>query len=328
MTKQILGTRFATNSFAPIAVATRNGIDESLHHGAGVVIAPDGSIAVSIGNPELAIHPRSALKPFQASAMVGLGLDLPHRLLAVVVASHSGEQQHLDAVAEILDRFDLSVDDLRNTPDRPHGVTAKQVSIASGVDSSRPHQNCSGKHAGMLATCRVNGWAIDSYLDPEHPLQEAITNEIDRLSGRAGGAVIDIGVDGCGAPTHLMPLIDVARSLSTMFREGSAVVEAMAAAPALVGGTDRDVTLWMEAVPGLAAKEGAAGVMVLGLPDGSAAALKIADGSDQARQAVTVELLRMLGIDVDGGLSCVRDRVAVKMRGHGTPVGSLEPLAW
>jgi L-asparaginase II len=328
VTKQILGTRFATNSFAPIAVATRNGIDESLHHGAGVVIAPDGSIAVSIGDPELAIHPRSALKPFQASAMVGLGLDLPHRLLAVVVASHSGEQQHLDAVGEILDRFDLSVDDLRNTPDRPHGVTAKQVSITSGVDSSRPHQNCSGKHAGMLATCRVNGWAIDSYLDPEHPLQEAITNEIDRLSGRAGGAVIDIGVDGCGAPTHLMPLIDVARSLSTMFREGSAVVEAMAAAPALVGGTDRDVTLWMEAVPGLAAKEGAAGVMVLGLPDGSAAALKIADGSDLARQAVTVELLRMLGIDVDGGLSCVRDRVAVQMRGHGTPVGSLEPLAW
>jgi L-asparaginase II len=328
VTTQILGTRFDIDSFAPIAVATRNGTDESLHFGAGVVIASNGSIAASIGDPELAIHPRSSLKPFQASAMVRLGLDLPYRLLAVVAASHSGEQLHLDAVAEILDRFDLSVDDFRNTPDRPYGVAAKQTSIASGVDPSRLQQNCSGKHAGMLATCRVKGWAIDSYLDPEHPLQEAITDEIDRLSGRAGGSVIDVGVDGCGAPTHLMPLIDVARSMSTMLRESSDVVEAMAAVPALVGGTDRDVTLWMEAVPGLAAKEGAAGVMVLGLPDGRAAALMVADGSDLARQAVTVELLRMLGVDVDGELSHVRDRVAVQKLGHGTPVGSLEPLRW
>lgn len=328
MTEQISGTRFDANSFAPIAVATRNGTDESLHHGVGVVIASDGSIERSVGNPELAIHPRSSLKPFQASAMVRLGLDLPHRLFAVAVGSHSGEQQHLDAVTEILGRFDLSVDDLGNTPDRPYGHAAKRLSIERGVAPSQLQQNCSGKHAGMLATCRVNGWAIDSYLDPEHPLQEAITDEIDRLAGRAGGSVIDVGVDGCGAPTHLMPLIDVARSLSTMLRENSGVVQAMAAAPALVGGTDRDVTLWMEVVPGLAAKEGAAGVMVLGLPDGRAAALKVADGSDLARRAVTVELLRMLGVDVDGLLSDVRDRVAVQMLGHGTPVGSLEALPW
>jgi L-asparaginase II len=125
-----------------------------------------------------------------------------------------------------------------------------------------------------------------------------------------------------------MALVDVARSLSTMLREGSDVVEAMATSPLLVGGSDRDVTLWMQAVPGLAAKEGAAGVMVMGLPDGRAAALKIADGSDLVRRAVSVELLRMLDVDVDGELSPVRDAVAVQVLGHGTPVGSLEPLRW
>jgi L-asparaginase II len=180
----------------------------------------------------------------------------------------------------------------------------------------------------MLATCRVNGWAIDSYLDPDHPLQEAITDHIDELAGRDGGSVADVGVDGCGAPTHVMPLIDVARSFGAMIRSGSPVIAAMSAEPTMVGGTGRDVTLWMQAVNGLAAKEGAAGVMVLGLADGRAAALKIADGSDDARRAVTPELLRKLGVDVDVVHRDVLERVAVRVLGHGTSVGSIRPLPW
>ena len=192
----------------------------------------------------------------------------------------------------------------------------------------RLQQNCSGKHAGMLATCRINGWTTDSYLDPDHPLQEAITDTIDRLAGRPGGSVADVGVDGCGAPAHVMPLVDVARALGVLMRDGSPATESMAAEPFLVGGTDRDVTTWMESVPGLVAKEGADGVMVLALPDGRAAAAKIADGSDLARRAVTVEMLRRLGIDVDGALGTVRDRVAVPVLGGGVPVGALTGLSW
>ena len=180
----------------------------------------------------------------------------------------------------------------------------------------------------MLATCAVNGWSVDSYLDPDHPLQQAITDEIDRLAGRAGGSVADIGVDGCGAPTFVMPLVDVARSLAALVLDGSEVVDAMAAHPEMVGGADRDVTAWMAAVPGLAAKEGAAGVMVLALPDGAAAAAKIADGSDAARRAVTVEMLRRLGLDVDGRLAAVRDSVVVPVLGHGQRVGTLHALEW
>ncbi len=125
-----------------------------------------------------------------------------------------------------------------------------------------------------------------------------------------------------------MPLVDVARSLGVLTRDGSAATTAMSAEPFYVGGTDRDVTLWMEAVPGLVAKEGAAGVMVLALPDGRAAAAKVADGSDLARQAVTVEMLRRLGVDVDGALAPTRDRVAVPVLGHGAAVGELTALPW
>ncbi len=321
-------TRFTDGSFAPIAVATRSGVDESLHDGAGVVVAADGSIVCALGDPELIVYPRSALKPFQAEAMVEMGLDLPPRLLAVVAASHSGEPAHLEAVVEILDRHDLSADDLGNTSARPFGAAARAAARVAGVEPSPLQQNCSGKHAGMLATCRINGWAIDSYLDPDHPLQELITDVVDRLAGRPGGSVADIGVDGCGAPSHVIALVDLARALGVLVRGGSVVTEAMSAEPFYVGGTDRDVTMWMEAVPGLVAKDGAAGVMVLALPDGSAAAAKVADGSDLARQAVTVEMLRRLGVDVDGTLAPIRDRVAVPVLGHGAPVGALTPLPW
>jgi L-asparaginase II len=324
----IPGTRFAADSFAPIAVATRNDVDESLHHGVGVVVGSDGSIVRAVGDPELLVHPRSALKPFQAAAMVDAGLDLPHRLLAVVTASHSGEQRHLAAVLEILERYGLTVADLGNTPARPYGRAARSAARAAGVEPSALQQSCSGKHAGMLATCRVNGWSIDSYLDPGHPLQEAITDTIDGLAGRPGGSVADVGIDGCGAPTHVMPLVDVARALGVLMRDGSEATASMAAEPFLVGGTDQDVTIWMENVPGLVAKWGSDGVMVLVLPDGRAAAAKVADGSDLARQAVTVEMLRRLGVDVDGRLAAVRDRVAVPVFGGGVEVGALTALPW
>lgn len=321
-------TRFHCESFAPLAVSTRSGVDESLHLGAGAVLAPDGSLGRSVGDADLAVYPRSALKPFQVSAMRRAGLDLAPRLLAVACASHSGEPRHLEAVSEILHLHGLGERDLQNTPDRPFGAAARRAAAAAGVAPSSLQQNCSGKHAAMLATCRLNGWPTDSYLEADHPLQAAIHAETDRLAGRSGGSVASVGVDGCGAPTHLMPIVDVARSLRTLVLEGSPVVQAMSTEPGFVGGTGRDVTLWMEAVPGLIAKDGAAGVVVVATADGRAAALKVADGSDPVRRAVTVEILRMLDVDVDGVLSAVRDRVVVPVLGHGAEVGRVTPLKW
>jgi L-asparaginase II len=307
-------TRF-DHAFAPIAVATRSGFDESLHHGAGVALASGGGVIAAIGDPDVVVYPRSCLKPMQAQAMVELGLDVPDEQLAVACASHDASPAHLDAVRAILAAHGLGEEHLRNTPARPYGDPG------SSVEPSSILQNCSGKHAAMLATCVVNGWPTASYLDPDHPLQQAIVASL----GTLGCTVHHVGVDGCGAPTHALALRDVACSFAALASNGSAVARAMRAHPVLVAGAERDVTLWMQSVDGLIAKEGAAGVMAVGLADGRAAAFKIADGSDPARRAVAPKVLDVLGLDVD---AVVAARVRVPVLGHGRVVGGIDALDW
>jgi L-asparaginase II len=316
------GTRFAVDSFAPAAVAVRNGYDESLHHAAGVISSGTGELIASLGDPDLSVYPRSAFKPLQATAMVQLGLELEPDLLAIVCASHDGSPEHLDRVRRLLARFELSEEDLRNTPSLPLGAAAEEAARCAGVEPSALQQNCSGKHAGMLATCRINGWPTESYLEDDHPLQVAITSTIVERGAR----VEHVGIDGCGAPTHVISLRGLAAAYSSV--AGSTVFEAMTGWPNLVGGPERDISIWMSAVPGLMAKEGAAAVMAFALRDGRAGAFKIADGSDAARRAVLPEALRRAGVDVDGEFRAARDALAVPVLGHGRPVGEIRSLPW
>ena len=167
-------TRF-DGRLAPIAVATRNGLEESVHHGAGVAIDVAGVPRATIGDPDLVVYPRSSLKPLQAQAMIAAGLELDDAQLAVACASHDGSAMHLDAVRSILVRYGLDESDLANTPTRPSGAAPRAAARAAGIEPSSIQQNCSGKHAAMLATCCVNGWPTDGYLDPGHPVQVAIT---------------------------------------------------------------------------------------------------------------------------------------------------------
>lgn len=308
-------TRF-DDAFAPIAVATRSGFDESLHHGAGAALAADGSLIAHVGDPHLVVYPRSCLKPMQAHAMVGLGLELPDDLLAVACASHAGTPMHLDAVRAILARYGLDDSQLRNTP-------APALSDPNSRPSSL-RQNCSGKHAAMLATCVANGWPTENYLEVEHPLQVAIASAF----GDLGCVVHHIGVDGCGAPTHALALDELAGAFARLASTDAPVARSMRANPVIVGGAEFDDTLWMRAVPGLMAKEGAAGMMVMAMTDGRAAAFKIADGSGLARQVVIAEALRVLGVDVDAAPASARDRAVVPVLGHGREVGRIEPLEW
>jgi L-asparaginase II len=315
-------TRF-DGRVAPIAVSTRSGLEESVHHGAGVAIGPDGTALACIGDPDLVVYPRSCLKPMQAHAMIGLGLELADDQLAVACASHDGSVKHLDAVRSILARYGLDEADLANTAARPSGAAERAAARLAGLGPSSLQQNCSGKHAAMLATCRVNGWSIDDYLDPRHPLQVAITARIESLA-----AVHHVGVDGCGAPTHALSLRGLAGAFSALAAPGSVIARAMTGHPAMVGGPTRDVTLWMQAVPKLVAKEGAAGVMAAALADGRAIAFKVADGSDAGRRAVVAEALRAAGVDVDVTASVTVRQLAVPVFGHGRPVGTLDAVEW
>ena len=313
-------TRF-DGLIAPIVVASRSGFEESVHHGAGVTLDVDGSIGSTIGDPDLVVYPRSSLKPMQAHAMVGVGLDLPDELLSIACGSHDGSALHLDAVRSILDRFDLVEADLQNTPTRPSGDAARSAARAAGIGPSALQQNCSGKHAAMLATCRVNGWSIDGYLQQDHPLQVAITTGFEAL----GCTVHHIGVDGCGAPTHALSLRDLAGAFAAIATDGTPVARSMRADPVMVAGPNRDVTRWMQHVPGLIAKEGAAGVMAAALPDGRALAFKIADGDNEAREAVVPEALRRIGVDLDGAPG---DLLSHAVMGHGREVGELRAVEW
>lgn len=316
-------TRF-DGRLGEVAVATRSGFEESSYHGAGVALDAGGNATAAVGDPDLTVYPRSCLKPMQAFAMIGAGLALPDPLLAIACASHDGSTMHLDAVRAILSMHGLEESDLSNTPSRPSGAGPRADARAAGTGPTSLQQNCSGKHAAMLATCRINDWPIDGYLDLDHPLQVTITAGIESLGGR----VDHVGIDGCGAPTHVISLRGLATAFATLAAPDSAIGRAMSSNPAMVGGPRRDVTLWMQAVPTLVAKDGAAGVMAGALGDGRAFAFKIADGSAEARQAVMPQALREIGIDVDDiAADTVRD-VRVEMLGHGRAVGRIRPLAW
>ena len=232
---------------APIvAHVVRGGFVESVHRGTVVVTAPDGSVEWALGDPTGAVFARSANKPIQASAMVRAGLDLPDAELALACASHSGEPFHREAAARILEGAGLTEADLQNTPDYPIDDDEQDAWIRAGRAKTAIAQNCSGKHAAMLATCVVNGWDTAAYRHPEHPLQRAITDTIVELTGEP---VVAVTVDGCGAPLHAYALAGLARAFGRIATAPAGTAEARVTAairaePLYLGGTRRDVTDW------------------------------------------------------------------------------------
>lgn len=306
------------SGYRVVAEVWRGDVLESVHHGSVVALASDGHPTVALGRPERLMYPRSSNKPVQALGMVRHGLDADGELLALACASHSGEPFHIDGVRRMLASAGLTEEDLGNTPGLPLDAHA-----AAGLTEAPVYMNCSGKHAAMLVTCVRNGWPTASYLDPDHPLQRAIRATLEDLSGEIVGAVT---VDGCGAPLFGVSLTGLATAFGRIAaaRPGTAehrVATAMNTHPEWVGGTGRDVTTLMRALPGAVAKDGAEGVYAIGLPDGSAAALKIADGSRRARPLVMVAALARLGVDVTD----LGDLAETPVLGHGRPVGTIRP---
>nr|WP_243757940.1 asparaginase [Allobranchiibius sp. GilTou38] len=313
-------------SGAPVvAHVVRNGFVESVHHGCAVLTAPDGAVVRQIGDAGAPCFPRSSNKPLQAVAMLKAGLQLNAPLLALASASHSGEAFHLDGVRHILAEHDFSPEDLQNTPDLPYDVQARNDWLAAGHGPTSLAQNCSGKHAGMLGACRAAGWDPSTYLDPAHPLQQSMEQTISEIAGEQVSAT---AVDGCGAPVMAISLAGLARAFGRIAAADEATYEgrvahAIRAHPEYLGGTRRDVTALIRAVPGAVAKDGAEAVYAVGLPDGRGFAVKIADGSQRARQVVMAALLRSAGVD-SAGLDEIAD---VPVLGHGQPVGAVLPVA-
>ncbi|MFF4693419.1 asparaginase [Streptomyces sp. NPDC001307] len=307
-----------------VAEVWRGDFLESVHHGTVYAAGPEGQTVLSIGEAGRPMYPRSSNKPLQALGMLRAGLDLDGELLALACASHSGEAFHLDGVRRILKNAGLDTGALQCTAALPIGEAVLRTYLADGGVPTPLTMNCSGKHAAMLATCVANDWDTATYLDPDHPLQRTLRETIEDLAGEEVAAT---GVDGCGAPLFAIGYRGLARAFAKLATSppGSLerrVAHAMNTHPEYVGGTGRDVTRLMGALPGSVAKDGAEGVYALALPDGSSVALKIADGSTRARSVVMIAALRRLGVATDTD-ETLTELATAPVLGHGKPVGAV-----
>ncbi|WP_067568465.1 asparaginase [Nocardia acidivorans] len=288
---------------ADLVEVVRSGFRECVHRGSAVVLRPDGEPLVEVGAVHGPIFPRSTNKPMQALTLLRNGFEpVDTAELAIATASHFGEPDHVELVRRLLDRFGFTEDELECPPDLPFEDQARARALTGserGRAARRVFMNCSGKHAAMLATCRINGWPTTGYLDIAHPLQQAVLATITDVTGEPE---TDLGIDGCGLPIVPVSLVNLARAYSKLATAPvdspeRRVADAIRAHPRVISGTDGPDFRVMSATPGLVCKIGADGVHAGALPDGSAFAYKIDDGSDRARLPLTLALLQRMGIE-------------------------------
>jgi L-asparaginase II len=282
----------------PVLVEVRrSGFLESVHRGALVVLDAAGQVSFAAGAVDRPVLPRSSNKPVQATALLAAGwTPRSTEELAIGAGSHTGEDRHRELAAAMLAAAGLGPDDLGCPPALPQHEPTRAAWLVAGRAPERLAMNCSGKHAAMLAACVAAGWSTEGYLDPAHPLQQAIEA---RLGDAAGEPVTAVVVDGCGAPQHALSVTGLARGVLSLVQaaEGTAersVADAVRAQPWFVAGTGREDTDLMTEVPGLLVKGGADGVHVAALPGRGAVALKMDDGGERGRTpALSAALLRL-----------------------------------
>ncbi len=319
-----LASRLVRESPVVVAEVVRSGFVEGQHHGSVVALGPDGEVLLARGAVRTPIFPRSCNKPLQAAAMVRLGLRLPPELLALASASHSGEPLHVDGVRRILSDAGLDEGALRTPAQWPLDDDARAQVVRDGGGESPVLMNCSGKHAAMLATCAVRGWDTATYTDPDHPLQQAIAATFAELTGEPTG---EAAMDGCGAPLFAASLTGIARAFARLALadkktpEGE-VAEAIRAHPTMVSGSLRDEAALLAALPGAIGKAGAEGCYAVALPDGTAVALKVADGAQRARPVLMAGVLQALGLEHP----VLEGQARPPVLGGGKRVGEIRPV--
>ncbi len=296
--------------FAPLAQATRGGRIESLHLGAVAVVNLRGELLYQAGDAQFLTFTRSTLKPFQAVPLVhagGLeqfGFTLPQT--ALLCASHSGEARHVALVQAMLEQIGCDESHLRCGCHVPICAAGSSQAAGAGDSYSQLHNNCSGKHAGFLAYCRQHGLPLEDYLDPAHPLQQAVRDSVAHFFSVAA-ADLAPGIDGCSAPNYALPLSRLAHAYARLAQDRpdarygdtlQRLFQAMTTHPDLVSGTGRFDLALMQAAPGdWVAKGGAEGVQAIGLrAAGLGIAIKVADGNARAVYPATISVLAQLGV--------------------------------
>ncbi len=297
-----------------------------MHRGVVVVASPDGEVVASTGDPDQFAFLRSSAKPFQLAPFVASGrfdeYGLGDDALAIMAASHSGEDRHVRLVQEILRRAGLTSAVLQNQVHAPYDTETAHRLLRDGEKPTALRGNCSGKHAGMVLFAKASGWPIDSYWQPDHPVQRQALETVSAVSD-VPIEEIETAVDGCGVVTFGMPIRGLAVAFARL-ADPSAVADpplrraltrirdAMMAHPELVAGERRRIdTALMRSYPSrIVSKGGAEGVLAMGLPPGAlpapgafgdapmGIAAKVEDGNlgRRAGDVVSVAALRQVGL--------------------------------
>lgn len=329
------------HSFSPLIETTRGGLRENLHLGAVAVVNTHGHLLAHWGNPQQVVFTRSTLKPFQALPLL-LGHGHRHfrfdsRELALLCASHNGEDMHVQTAQSMLDKAASGVQALRCGCHVPLGLSFFDKGAPEGATFTAAQNNCSGKHAGFVAYCVQHGLALDDYNAPDHPLQLAIRGAVARVV-RMAPHDMPMGIDGCSAPNFAMPLAKLAYAYARLASGPqdpefggvfAQLSQAMTAHPELVSGTGRNDLALMRAGRGdWVSKIGADGVQcVASTARGVAFAIKVQDGARPPLYAATIEVLEQLGW-LDGAqraeLEPWRQRSITNARG--VTVGERKPV--
>jgi len=281
----------------------RGGILESVHPG-HAVICDGAGVVQAWGDPDAVILPRSSCKMVQALPLLESGADLSQKQMALVCASHQGAALHTGHVARWLADLGLRESDLRCGTHEPYDRTERDRLIVAGEGPCQLHNNCSGKHAGFLMlNQRMKGDA--EYVDPAHPMQVAIRQAFEEVTGEASPGY---GIDGCSAPNFATSVHGLARAMAAFAgatgtgdardRAMFALTRAMSAHPDLVAGEGRACTELMHAMGGrVAIKTGAEAVFVAIVPElRMGIALKITDGGTRGAEAAIAALLVRQGV--------------------------------
>ena len=333
----------------PLVKVTRGAITESRHRGHIVAVEPGGRVVAYLGHAETITYLRSSAKPHQAIPLVASGaadrFGFTEEEIALACGSHNGEVIHTRLAAAMLEKIGLDISALKCGAHEPYSPKAAQELRDSGEQPNPLHNNCSGKHAGMLALALHLEAPIATYDQPENPVQLEVGKVISQFAGVAMEDIA-VGIDGCGVPVFGLSVVAMARmyahliatpkefddSLRSACRR---IVSAMTAHSELIGGTsDRLDTELIRAAKGLlVSKVGAEGVYTAGVlpcsrwPKGLGLALKVEDGDDRrARPTVVIEALRQLDVLTDEALEAVSRYAFFPVRNRrGDVVGEVTP---
>lgn len=325
---------------APLVEVWRGALVESRHRGHVIAVEPIGNVIARLGEPRVTTYLRSSAKPFQAIPLVATGaadrFGFTEKEIAIACASHNGEAIHTETVARMLEKIGLPASALKCGAHEPFSTEVAEALRAEGRRPTVLHNNCSGKHTGMLALALHIGAPTESYDQIENPVQQLILRAVSKFSDRPIDKIA-LGVDGCGAPVFGVPVTSMALmyarlasppesfNIDGLSDAAQRIFRAMTKHPEIVGGrAERLDTKVMLAGRGrIVSKVGAEGVYTAGIlpsevwPQGLGVALKIEDGEDRrSRPTVVIESLRQLGILDDDALHELAPYSRFPVRNH------------